>query len=223
MTIAAGVSGQNSTASGTTITTTISAPSVGDFMVAVATATATVGTLSIDGTGWTEHANQTVAATTIRTVIWTREVTSTGDTSYTVTSTNTDTINLHLMTFSGITAGALDAAAVENEDTADATSIAFGSLTTVASESLAILACALQNTPGGSGPAAPAGFTDFPTRGNRRLNTYYRIGSATALSGTLTWTNLLQDSQSVIISFASGAAGGGVPRVMFHRRMQGMS
>mgnify|MGYP003559001834 CR=1 FL=1 len=61
MTIAAGVSGQNSTASGTTITTTISAPSVGDFMVAVATATATVGTLSIDGSGWTEHTNQTVA------------------------------------------------------------------------------------------------------------------------------------------------------------------
>ena len=198
----------NETLPGTTVTTT-AAPNNGETLIAIGVATAASGSsLSINAStnGWTLVTTQSVGSQAILTQVWITEAT-TADTSFTLTSTNSDNLYLYLMRVSGMPGAILEQAVVEDESTTSTASLAYGSITPIASDTITVFVNAKAGLPGGSGPATPASFTESYAQSNARTHLFHVTGASATYSGTLTWSTAVSSAQNLLMTFVQKVSG----------------
>ncbi len=166
------------------------APTLGNAILAVLGLAASVGTPSIDVAMSEVFAH--TQGTALSTLAELRVATGSGEGTFVGSSTNSDNLRFILGEFSGLFNAIALGTPVEQESAA-ATSLGSGATYTApVGDTLVITVCAIGGIPGGSGPAAPSGFTLLTPQSNTRLHVAYALDQpAGSYNPTWTWSNSL--------------------------------
>ena len=167
-----------------------STPSTGNLILAVLGLAASVGTPSIDVT--MSEAFSHTQGTNLATLGKFRVSTGSGETAFVGSSSSSDNLRLIMAEFSGIANAVLSGTPVEEESTGTTSLGSGASYTAAKANTLVISVCAIQGIPGGSGPAAPTGFTLATAQSNTRLHVAYKLDAAAgSYAPVWSWTNSL--------------------------------